>query len=274
MIRFYFYNSYQMSYVGYQLTAAELDAEHLSLLRDTEIDVPEIASCLLNSGTVCAVGQSGQGISYMVFRGLSVVAQDGRSWYVNMVVCADAPSKDSFVRIVRRIFVRFDEFLFALPGWFYAVPEETLSYGLNFDRLRDFVHRCEVTGIEEGGFWKNPHSGIQRFREMLSELSDSVQRLYFLVPESTKHYFYAHNPVFEGCDANFVLDKKAFDGILSQDLDAFEEKTDKNASRTEPKDHMIKESAEEISAAKLIGIVAFAIVAVVCLVKGLMKKRR
>lgn len=274
MIRFYFYNSYQMSYVGYQLTTAELDAEHFSLLRNTEIDVPEIASCLLNSGTVCAVGQSGQGVSYMVFRGLSAVAQDGRGWYVNMAVCADAPSKDSFVSIVRHILMRFDVFLFALPGWFYAVPAETLSYGLNFDRLRDFVHHCEVTGIEGDGFWKNPHSSIQRFRDMISGLSDSTQRLYFLVPESTKHYFCVHNPVFEGCDAHFVLDKRVFDGILSQNMDAFEEKTDKNVSRTESKDHMIKESIEEISAAKLIGIVAFALVAVVCLIKGLMKKRR
>lgn len=276
MIRFYFYNSYQMSCVGYQLTAAELGAGSLSLLKDAEIDVPEIASCLLNSGTVCAVGQSGQGLSYMALKGLSVAAQDGRGWYINMAVCADETSKDQFVRLVRRILMRFDAFLADLPEWFYAVFEGTLSYGLHFGRFRDFVLCGGDVDLDmpENGFWGNPHPAIQRFRDMLAGLSDSVQRLYFLVPESTEHYFYVHNPVFEGCDARFVLDKSFFDGILFQNPNVFEEKTDKNASRTKPKSHMIKESAGKISAAELIGIAALALAAVVCLVKGLMKNRR
>ena len=213
MFNLYFYNSYQNSNIGYQLTKCDFATAELEVIDSNEITTDEARSAIIQSGTRCVLGTNDDGISYFVLRGIDVTDSNGRPWYINMVIEADEECSEEWAVAIRSILGNHEGFLEDIKGWFMPT-EEALSYAADMVKMAEFLLNGNETDMS---FYDCDNKVAQKYGKILKGLKQMPEKgLLMLVPEATVNYFYKQNTCFEGIEAVNVFSVKVFNGLLEK----------------------------------------------------------
>lgn len=209
----YFFNSYQQSPVGFQLSRLKADADQLELVGAQDILPEEFRSLMTSSGAACAVG-SAEDTDYLVMHSLSFTDADSRQWYVTFGVTSEKGSREAFTGLIHKLFLDYTGFLGALRDWFCAAPDGPLSYSIQSDALRSWLD-APIPRIADIPFYQTSHAVVDQFRAMLEKAEKGIhRRLFLLVPESTVAYFFTQNPLFDGELPHFLFNSEEFYPLL------------------------------------------------------------
>lgn len=230
---FYFHVSYQQSPVGFQLSKLYVGAEQLIKNEEHDILPAEFRSLMLNSGVTCAIGSS-EDTSYMVLHNLHVTAADAKKWYITLGVTAGPESKKQFEDIVQKLLLDHSVFISALQDWFYATPDQPLSYAIHVNSFEQWL-ALPSPSIKTLPFYQIDDPIVNQYRSMLDELKKgSNRRLFLLVPESTVSYFFAQNKVFNKVLPHFLFNTEEFNKLLFADITLLNEKKNDTQSESTP----------------------------------------
>lgn len=217
MLNVYFFNSYQNSYVGYQLARYMVGTDELEIVADKKSMAPEAESILMNGGTTCVLGRNQNGMTYFGLCGLEIADGESRGWFINMALEADQDSASVLLDMVSKIFMDYGKFLDELGGWFYVTPEEKLSFQMNTSVVEQYIRSPQDKSINDIDFYQGENSHIKKYRDMVSGLGTEIgEGIYLLVPETTKQYFYKQNPHFENMASRYLFESKVFKNILEK----------------------------------------------------------
>ena len=97
----YFFNSYQQSPRGFQLSQLEAGDSQLELTDMQNIRSEEFRSLMNSSGAFCTIGFV-KNTHYLVFRNISVIDADSRKWYITLGVTSEK-SEEQFVRLLQKL---------------------------------------------------------------------------------------------------------------------------------------------------------------------------
>lgn len=216
-MKFYFFNSYHQSLMGFQLTWISTGEQTLQLAKANRCGTPELQNALFHSGAVCLVGRSAGDVDYFLLRKINVTDPEGRVWYINMAVEADVSERASFQTLVKAVLLRHEEFLRKLSGCFYAKNED-LSYELDSERFWAYVANTAQHPVEADSFYNMDNVFAGKLLKALTALETlASQEVSLLVPESTLAYFVNQNPVFQGKKIGQNISCKAFGYLLTKD---------------------------------------------------------
>ena len=211
----YFFNSYQQSPTGFQLSQLEAGDSQLELTDMQNIRSEEFRSLMNSSGAFCTIGFV-KNTHYLVFRNISVIDADSRKWYITLGVTSEK-SEEQFVRLLQKLFLDYSGFLTAVRDWFYVTPEQPLSYAVHADVLNAWL-RGPVPQISKNPFYLSSHSSVQQFRMMMRKIEEGIhRRIFLLVPESTVGYFYNQNTIFAKELPQFLFNSDEFFKLLLAD---------------------------------------------------------
>lgn len=229
---FYFFNSYQLSPIGFQLSCLAGWDSPLYPIQTDKIVPLEVQSVLTRSGAISALGY-GEGFYYYLLRGVCVTDDTGRQWYLNLALTADEESKPVFQFTVSKIFLDYPGFLSTLKKCFYPVSEGPLSYGIHSQYLQEWA---EVSQNPSQEFYQTPHFATECFSALLSDVSDgTISHLLMLVPESTVNYFVTQNSCFSNDVPSYQFSADIFRLLLYRDGALFERTEPVQHSNTSPK---------------------------------------
>ena len=227
----YFYNSYQQSPVGYQLSRLTPDTDRLEMISYKEFPCEEFQSLMTSSGASCAIG-SVEDIDYLVLHSLSFSDAASRQWYVTLGVTSEKESKEQFICLIRKLFLDYTSLLRELQYWFRATPEDSLSYAIDAEALCRWL---DAPAPEIDSFFRTGHPVVDQFRAMLEKAENSLhRRLFLLVPESTVAYFFTRNPLFEGELPHFLFNSKEFYQLLLKEEALLNEETQPQKQKAVP----------------------------------------
>ncbi len=191
-MKFYFYNSYQQSPVGYQVSGIKTGGRRLRLMPAGHPD-GTVGSCLKNSGARFILYRKKTGDYVMCARGLCVKSvPDERKWYINFAVTAKEEEFSRFREFTYKYYYRHQAFLEELAAWFKPEPEEELSYSLDVERFERYlslgfsVTREELMAMEE-----TRRRGVDWLANQLRK-----GEIGLLIPEADEEYFRRMNPAF------------------------------------------------------------------------------
>ncbi len=201
-MRFYFYNSYQHSFVGYQLSEIQTGD---CRLRCVPPGYPQntVKSCLMNSGIKSILYRNYRsradrktpGDFVMCAKGISVKsALDGRKWYINFAVTAKEAERKQFVKLAHQFYFTHEAFLEELSCWFSPEPEEKLSYSLDEKRFERYLS-APFSITKENNTAES--SGIKKAMDYLEHGIKSGE-ICILFPEADEGYFRKQNQIFRG----------------------------------------------------------------------------
>lgn len=228
---FFFFNSYQQSPVGFQLSCLKAGASQLEKTNIQEILPEEFRSLMTNSGCSCAMGTI-NGIDYLVMHSLSFADAESRQWYITMGITSEAESRETFLGVIRKLFLDYATFLEVLPKWFHATPTNPLSYEIDSDAVNNWLAEPNP---EFDGFMLTDNPVLNQFRSMLEKAKDDLsRRLFLLVPESTVAYFYTQNPLYDGELPHYLFNSKEFSQILQKEEDLLKEDTTEQPKTATP----------------------------------------
>lgn len=134
VMKFYFFNFYHQSLMGFQLTRIATGNQALQLADSNRCDTPELQSALFHSGAVCLAGRSADGTDYFLLRKIQVTDMEGRAWHINMAVEGDASERGAFRNLVKAVLLCHEVFQQTLSCCFHA-RDEALSYQLETNRF-------------------------------------------------------------------------------------------------------------------------------------------
>lgn len=225
-MKFYFCNSYQGSFAGYQI--AEIEGGDRMLHQKDAGSLPErVRSCLSNSGMKCILYRDRDGSYGMGIRGLQTEEpKGGRKWYVNLAVKAEEGELSRFLSFVYRYFLEHTAFLKEISSWFTAEPECRLSYSLDADRLNRYMSQEVSPRLLKERLIQPYCADIRRYRKALTRMEYGWKKgeIYLLVGESVQTYFRKQNPAFDGMPIRYFMDGREFARQLSADRACFAEK--------------------------------------------------
>lgn len=222
---FYFYNSYQGSPTGFQMTCWQNGMDKLERIRTEDIPSADLRSLFDYGGNAYALGCDGN-LFYFIVSDISYQDEDSRNWYSAFCVCADKAAEAEFVMTVRKILLNFAFFRKTYTGWFTATPEQELSYAINAAAVETWLSSLEQSEIPQ-----MQHPVADQFRNMLTAMEQGItRRLFLLVPESTVAYFFRQNPVFDKTVPQYLFSDQDFQALLDgeplPELENAEEKND------------------------------------------------
>ncbi len=288
MINFVFYNSYQNSYVGFQLSQYMLGSKKLISNREEISSFAETEKLLTNSGSLCALGKSDNtGKLYFVYRGLSISDSNKRTWYINLGIESNEESTEQFYSIITDLLLDFTAFENAVKGWFVATPDAAFSYNLDFENVEKYFSNKKHISVDDVTFYKNNNPYISNFKQMLFDMKTApINSLILFVPETTLNYFHKQNPFFENTEIQYILSSDIFSAIIKQDKAAIESyragnlnenvgesKAQSTTSASKPVNEFIKENKHTIELACEIAIGTLAVVGAGILIKKIFFRR-
>lgn len=210
-MNFYFFNSYQQSYVGYQASCIRTGERRLHLMSDGH-PVGTVGSCLKNSGARFILYRNKNGDYVMCARGLCVEsALDGRKWYINFAVIAHEEEFSQFQQFIYKYYYRHEAFLEELAAWFQPEPEAKLSYSLDVERFERYLSLD--FSMPESEFMTMDET-YQRGLAWLAN-QPGKEEIGLLIPEADEEYFRKMNPLF-----NRMKIQKCFGGQHTGKKDA------------------------------------------------------
>lgn len=213
---FYFHNSYQQSPVGFQLSKINPDSDQLERIVEGDILPGEFRSLLINGGVTCAIG-SANNIDYFVLHNISITDSESRQWYITLGFTANEASRATFERVIQKLFLDYSGFLAAVQYWFFATPEQPLSYDIHVAALREWMNG-PAPNISKLPFYQASNPVVDQYRSMLEKLGRGIgRRLFLLVPESTVAYFFTQNKVFDRELPHFLFNAEEFYKLLQTD---------------------------------------------------------
>lgn len=216
-MKFYFFNSYHQSLMGFQLTLLATGDQSLQLAQANRCDTPELQSALFNSGAVCLLGKSADGADYFLLRKITVNDTEGRTWYINMAVESAPSDHGAFRGLVRSVLLHHEDFLGMLAECF-QVRNEELSYEMDTARFWDYVARTARVPAAADSFYTTGNVFGGRLLKALADMKAlGAQEVSLLVPESTSEYFVNQNPVFRGTEIGQCISCEAFGYLLARD---------------------------------------------------------
>ncbi|MCD7990686.1 MAG: hypothetical protein LUK37_02390 [Clostridia bacterium] len=206
-MKFCFNNSYQQSFVGYQLSTIESGSNELHQIDYSGIP-DTVRSSMMNSGTEQIIYRDKDGTYVMCMRRLTVSSpRDGRQWYINFAVTAREKEFDQFSRFAAKCLQDPVGFLKELAWWFEAEPEKILSYSLDTQRFNRYVCSGLSQRRQNGRSFMVPGIGGILYQHALRCLNQRWKRgcIYLLVTEADREYFKKQNPVFDGMSSRYVF---------------------------------------------------------------------
>ena len=214
-MKFYFYNSYQNSPVGFQLSKCNDLDNNLALINSFDIKSEEIRSLLLNSGTVCAIGKTTQGHNYFVIKGISVADDEGVKWYVNIALESDGIAEE-YKAVVYNILTDYSDFKKICEKYMSATNGIDLSYNIDVAAFKEAILSMSVN--------ERAAEFLSSAEPMISEIKDALENpdnKSLLVLEATEKYFASQNPVFNSKKFDLILDSDEFKNLLIKDVELF-----------------------------------------------------
>lgn len=191
-MKFYFYNSYQQSFAGFQASAIQAGDRRLRLM-SPNWSKGTVRSCLMNSGTRFLLYRNRDGDYVMCAKGLSVKsATDDRKWYINFAVRAKEEEMEWFRAFTCHYCYQQDAFLKELSCWFIPTPEAELSYSLDMERFEKYLSRSFSIPKREKMIRKREYAGGI---DWLAG-SPGENEIGLLIPEADENYFRRMNPAF------------------------------------------------------------------------------
>lgn len=213
-MKFYFFNSYEQSHSGFQLTHISTGAQQLQWKQSLECSTPELSSALFHSGARCLAGRSANGTDYFLLRGITVTDESQRKWYINLAFEGDESERGQYTALVRGILLEYDSFLSMLAGCF-RVQDEELSYLLDADAFWNYIQQSTTQAIPLSSYEK--HSYVKPFLSFFSALEKPrTNTVLLLVPESSHSYFQRQNPMFRQLKVVTTTPPGLFDDLLSR----------------------------------------------------------
>ena len=195
-MKFYFYNSYQQSFAGFQFSAIQAGDRRLRLM-PSAYPKGTVRSCLMNSGTRFLLYRNRGGDYVMCAKGLSVKsAADNRKWYINFAVRAKEEEVEWFRSFTCHYCYQQDAFLKELSCWFIPTPEAELSYSLDMERFEKYLLKPFSIPAEEKMTKKGEYAGGI---DWLAG-SPGQNEIGLLIPEADENYFRRMNPAFAGME--------------------------------------------------------------------------
>lgn len=237
IMKIYFFNSYQQSCQGFQLSELDTSDMLARLVTADEIVPDEIRSALTKSGASCLMGASG-GEEYFLLRGMEVLGEDDRIWYINFAVTAPMDAHSEFWNFAAKVLLDYAQFQTSVKNWFVATPSDSLSYAIRKDALSAWL-RSETPRLSDRFFYQKAHFATEQFLSMMNTAQQgNHNRLFLLVPESTTTYFLKQNEVFTGETPVYLFHSEIFGMLLNADPRLFlqEERKKEDAGETQPKD--------------------------------------
>lgn len=243
-MKFYFFNSYHQSLMGYQLTWISTNETALTWAQSNRCDTQELQSALFNSGAQCMAGRAVGNKDYFLLRKIAVTDPEGRAWYINMAMEAEASESAQFRCLIRHILLDYGTFRKTLAECFYAQQEEQ-SYRLDTERFWAYVEGASTHMLPADDFYNQENAHAAKLRNALAALNTmTVSELALLVPESTLSYFLNQNAIFRGRRILHNLTAKAFKYLLDKDpaLFSLEDEVPCNERRTQ---HHVADEQQE-----------------------------
>ena len=245
MFKFYFFNSYHQSPVGYQLTMIQSYEPELQMVKINKCDTQELQSALFNSGAVCLIGRSTDNVDYFLLRKITVTDADGRVWYINMALESDAVSRSDYLTTVRSIVLNNEKFTQILSECFRTQDEE-LSYQLDGTKFWAAMHQLAEAAAADD-FYMNDSPHTAKLCDALSAMDTlAAQELALIVPESTMTYFLNQNPVFRSRKIGQTISHKAFAYLLVKDPAVYTYEDEVPVQETRKKIDLTEEQQENI----------------------------
>lgn len=139
-MKIYFYNTYQSSPTGFQLSEYDEAEGELKLINSGDIITEELRSLFFNSGAVSAAGLSESGKEYFVIKDISFSDDKKTVWNVNVAFEAVA-GEESLKPFVRNIFADYTGFKKLLSECIRFSDQTKLSYTVDFCALKEWL--CE-----------------------------------------------------------------------------------------------------------------------------------
>lgn len=236
-MKIYFFNSYQQSCQGFQLSELDTSDMLLRLVTADEIVPDEIRSALTKSGASCLMGASG-GKEFFLLRGMQVSGESDRIWYINFAATAPKDSHPELWDFAAKVLLNYEQFQLSVKNWFVATPSDSLSYGIRKDAVSAWL-QSEAPRLSDQSFYQKAHFATEHFLSMMNAAQQGIHsRLFLLVPESTTTYFLKQNVVFTGETPVYLFHSKIFEMLLNADPRLFlqEERKKEDAVETQPKD--------------------------------------
>lgn len=242
MLKFIYYNSYQGSYTGFQNGYYVVGSQRLeSITREYPV-VSEIRDLLSNSGCTCALGKSSDGCkSYFVLRGVNLIDEENREWFINFGIETDKDSYEHFKNLVCNIFVNYAVFLNSVKNWFISTPTAELSYDLKYDIVDSFISSCVWVDPDTFDYYHTDDRKIHLFTSMISEFeNNNYTEVLLLVPEITLGYFLRQCPSFKTVHKRYVIGNETFFALINQTVpipdtpENQSDNSDKEVEKNEP----------------------------------------
>ncbi|MCD7957502.1 MAG: hypothetical protein LUG93_17515 [Lachnospiraceae bacterium] len=229
MLKFYFYNSYQGSMTGFQITGPDEQNHCLRLCGEGEID-ERIYKSFTTGGIKAILMRDGRGKNTFLVRNMKVKpVESGQLWYLNFSVTAELPEDEAaLAAIVREHSLHCDAFVERLLACFRQDKMGEPSYQADLEALYAYVAALPATGSE----LPSDHRIVKKFNQMLQGL-DQISRspdIYFLATEAGEEYFQKMHPEFKGCVPLYSFDLKDYVKLLHFKEEYFSEPETKKAS--------------------------------------------
>lgn len=267
-MKIYFYNTYQSSPTGFQLSEYDEAEGELKLINSGNIITEELRSLLFNSGSVSAAGLSASGKEYFVIKDISFSDDKKTVWYVN--VAFDTVAGDESLKLfVRNIFADYTGFKKLLSECIRASEETELSYTVDFRALKEWLGEKKDYDKRTTDFYDSPDPLIKKLNMMFT----SDVKLSFLALEATENYFYKQNPVFANGSFDLVLDLGEYKHILLKDEELFRNCRDKNTEKEDAQTEASDNEAEAYQKLIKAALITAGILAGALIVKKIISRR-
>lgn len=258
-MKFYFFNTYHQSLMGYQLTWIATGETVLTLAQSNKCDTPELQSALFNSGAQCVIGKAERNKNYFLLRKNVIADREGRTWYINMALEAEDSEAVQFRSLICHILLDYETFRETLGDCFYAQQEEQ-SYGLDAERFWTYVQGTAEPLVAGDSFYDRSNSYVAELLNSLTAMETiTASKLALLVPESTLNYFLNQNVIFRNRRILHNIPGKAFRYLLDKDpaMYSLEDERPVNESKaqhllTEEQQAVVKKIAAGITAALVV----------------------
>lgn len=233
-MKFYFFNTYHQSLMGYQLTWISTGETALTLAESNKCDTPELQSALFNSGAQCVIGKAAGNRNYFLLRKNVIADREGRTWYINMALEAEASEAGQFCSLIRNILLDYGTFCKALANSFYVQQEEQ-SYGLDAERFWAYVQGTAESLPADDSFYDRSNSYVAKLLNALTAMETiAASEVTLLVPESTLTYFLSQNVIFRGRRILHDIPGKAFRYLLEKDPAIYSLEDEKPVNESKP----------------------------------------
>lgn len=218
MLKFIFYNSYQGSYTGFQNGYYSVGLQRIERITKEYPAVCEIRELLSNSGCTCALGKSSDGQkNYFVLRGVNLIDEEDREWFINFGIETDKDSYERFKNLVCNILVNYVGFLNSIKNWFVATPTDDLSYNLNYDNVDGYISSCVWINPDDFEYYHSDDGRTKLFKRMILELkNNNYTEVLLLVPEITLDYFLHQSSFFKNVHKRYVIGSETFKELINK----------------------------------------------------------